>query len=218
MITNCTHLFYRGAKPKAVFRPTFLNKSPTILDMLGNKSDHFYMNEQILNSKISTSWIESLALEEINMEESGIINFNEHLNPVQLLEESSIELMESLKERFEIYATKFNEYRSHKDNTRLIKTFKISNTVNDFMLYRNTLKLVVARRAADVITIGFLSNSGGLFAARLNFEAQASSQLHEIKAHVSAFNKISWKFNGENVDIDAMARHYLTEFIKHSAR
>ena len=152
------------------------------------------------------------------MEESGIINFSEHLNPVALLEESSIDLMEKLKEHFEIYATKFNEYRSNKDNSRLIKIFKISNTVNDFMLYRNTLKLVIARRAADVITIGFLSNSGGLFAARLNFESQATKQLHEIKAHVGAFNNITWKFNGEPVDIDALTRHYLTEFIKHSAR
>lgn len=186
--------------------------------MLSNKLDHFYMNEQNNISNLSTTWIENLALEEINMEESGVINFNEHLNPMHLLEESSIDLMESLKEKFEIYATKFNQYRENKDNSKLIKIFKISNTVNDFMLYRNTLKLVVARRSADVITIGFLSNSGGLFAARLNFETQATSKLHEIKAHVSAFNKIEWKFNGEPIDIDAMARHYLTEFIKHSAR
>jgi len=114
-----------------------------------------------------------------------------------LLEESSIDLMESLKEKFEIYATKFNQYRANKDNSKLIKIFKISNTVNDFMLYRNTLKLVVARRSPDVITIGFLSNSGGLFAARLNFETQASSQLHEIKAHVSTLIKLIGSSTGK---------------------
>lgn len=173
--------------------------------------------DQSLN-KISTGWIENLALEEINMEESGIINFNEHLNPLNMLEESSIELMEQIREQFEIYITKFNEFRSSKDNSRSIKIFKISNTINDFMLFRNSLKLVVARRSADVITIGFLSNSGGLFAARLNYESTATSKLHEIKAHVGAFNDITWRFNGEKVEIDALVKHYLTEFIKHSAR
>ena len=182
--------------------------------------DHFYMDNQLINTSfnenLTTGWIESLALEELNMEETGVINFTEHLNPVKLLEESSIHLMEALKERFEIYATKFNEFRGNQSGQ--IKSFKISNTVNDFMLYRNALKLVVARRSEDIISIGFLSNTGGLFSARLNFEQSPSSKIHEIKAHVGAFNKISWKFNGENVDIDALTRHYLTEFIKHSAR
>jgi hypothetical protein len=212
MITNCAHLFNRGAKLKASSKPLFKG----FLDSLLNSPDHFNMENN--SQQISTGWIENLALDEINMEESGVINFNEHLNPEHLLEESSIELMEQLRERFEVYVTKFNEFRASKDNNRSIKIFKISNTINDFMLFRNSLKLVVARRSADVITIGFLSNSGGLFAARLNYEANSSNKLHEIKAHVGAFNDISWRFNGEKVEVDALVKHYLTEFIKHSAR
>ncbi|MEX0798903.1 MAG: hypothetical protein WD025_05640 [Bacteriovoracaceae bacterium] len=152
------------------------------------------------------------------MEESGVINFNEHLNPLRLLEESSIDFMENLKEMFEIYTTKFNECRGDRDNTRAIKMFKISNTINDFMLYRSSLKLVVARRSEDVITIGFLSNSGGAFAARVKYEESSARSIHEIKAHVGPFNNIIWKFQGENVDMEALVKHYLTEFIKHSAR
>lgn len=185
--------------------------------MLGNPTDPFNM-ETVSSKNISTTWIENLALDEINMEESGVINFNEHLNPLRLLEEASIDLMENLKELFEIYTTKFNEFRGRRDGTQAIKMFKISNTVNDFMLYRNSLKLVVARRSEDVITIGFLSNSGGAFAARSNYEESSSKSIHEIKAQVGPFNNILWKFQGENVDIDALVRHYLTEFIKHSAR
>jgi len=167
----------------------------------------------------STFWIENLAMDEINMEESGIVNFSEHLDPMHLLETSSVEFMEKLKEKFDIYVQKFNELRSHQsDKSRTIKMFKISNTVNDFMLFRNSLKLVVARRSPDVISIGFLSNSGGLFAARLNFQNDSQTKIHEIKANVGPFNDIKWKFQGENVEMDSLARHYLTEFIKHSAR
>lgn len=172
----------------------------------------------INNDLIDTTWIENLAIEEIGMEESGVIHINEHLNPIGLLEESSIEFMEELRDTFEIFVTKFNELRSKTSTQSQIKFFKISNTVNDFMLFRNSLKLVVARRSHDVITIGFLSNSGGLFTARLNYEETASNKIHEIRAHVGTFNNIEWRFNGEKVDIKALCRHYLSEFIRHSAR
>ena len=86
------------------------------------------------------------------------------------------------------------------------------------MLFRNSLKLVIARKSIDTISLGFLSNSGGLFAARLNFEQDSKQRIHEIKAHVGPFNNIYWKFKGENVELDSLVRHYLTEFIKHSAR
>jgi hypothetical protein len=169
------------------------------------------------DTQLNTQWIERLAIEEVNTEESGVINFNEHLNPTRLLEESSLNLMEELKQYFEIFVGKFNELRGT-TNTSAIKIFKISNTVNDFMLFRNSLKLVVARRSHDVISIGFLSNSGGLFSARLNNNQPASNNIHEIRAHVGPFNDISWTFQGEKINLQSLIKHYLTEFVKHSAR
>ncbi len=177
------------------------------------------MDESVQYTKLTTSWIESLAMEEINMEESGVINFNEHLSPGRILEESSVEFMNSLRDYFEIFVSKFNELRGNKENNRnSIKIFKISNTVNDFMLFRNSLKLVVARRSNDVITIGFLSNAGGLFSARLNNEMKAINAIHEIQANVGPFGEVSWRFKGDKVHQESLVKHYLTEFIKHSAR
>ena len=154
MITNCAHLFYRGAKPKPADPQTH-----SFLDIVFLNFDNFHMETFSEHSR-NTYWIENLAQDEINMEESGIVNFSEHLDPMHLLESSSIEFMENLKEKFEFFTEKFNELRvNHQDKSRAIKMFKISNTVNDFMLFRNSLKLVVARRSPDVISIGFLSNS-----------------------------------------------------------
>lgn len=168
--------------------------------------------------QISTKWIENLALEELNMEESGIVNFNNHLNPAYLLEESSIDFMNQLRDRFELYTTKFNEYRGmHTGNG--IKIFKISNTVNDFMLFRNSLRLIFARKAHDLINIGFLANGKDLFSARMSHEEDhGAPNVHEIRAHIGPFNNITWRFNGEIVDPDALVRHYMTEFITNSAR
>ncbi len=175
----------------------------------------FNENYQTLNY----AWVESLALDEINMDESGIVNINGHLNPTLLLEEASIQLMNDLRDRAEAYLSKFNEYRGRNNSAAAIKFFKISNTVNDFMLFRNSLRLIFARKANDVISIGFLANGKDIYGARLSFNDQfGSTTIHEIRAHLGAFNKITWRFNNEIVDLDALVRHYLTEFIINSAR
>ena len=171
-----------------------------------------------VNDYQNVSWIESLAMEEVNMEESGIIRFNDHLNTQQLLEESSLNFVNKLKDRFEFYLALFNQCRTNKDATRAIKIFRISNTVNDFILFRNSLKLIVARRSADVISIGFLSNSGGLFTPRTTSENQSVHAIHEIKAHVGPFNTITWRFQDEAVEVESLVKYYLTEFIKNSSR
>jgi hypothetical protein len=171
-----------------------------------------------VNDYQNVSWIEALALEEVNMEESGFIRFNDHLNTQQLLEESSINFVNKLKDRFEFYVSLFNQYSGNREAKRGIKVFRISNTVNDFMLFRNSLKLIVARRAPDVVSIGFLSTSGGLFSPRLANETNSMQAIHEIKAHVGPFNDISWRFQGESVEIEALVKYYLTEFIKSSSR
>lgn len=171
-----------------------------------------------VNDYQNVSWVENLALEEVNMEESGIIRFHDHLNTQQLLEESSLKFVNQLKDRFEFYVSLFNQYRGNRDTTRAIKVFRISNTVNDFILFRNSLKLIVARRAPDVISIGFLSNSGGLFSPRLAGENQSVHAIHEIKAHVGPFNTISWRFQGEVIEVEPLVKYYLTEFVKNSSR
>lgn len=176
------------------------------------------MRDNELPSQHSTTWIENLALEEIHMEDTGIVHFNEHLNPQALLEESSLKFMDDIRDKFEFYVLKFNMFRGNKEPGASIKIFKISNTINDFMLFRNSLKLIVARKANGLISLGLLSNSGGLFSPRLNMETPSTPGAHEIRAHIGPFNTFTWKFQGENLNIDSLVKHYLTEFIKHSAR
>ena len=177
------------------------------------------MREALIDNDLSTKWIENLAMEEINMDESGVIHVEDHLNPQYMLEESSIEFVNKLKDRFEYYVTKFNEYRGTRQGGSEIKIFKISNTVNDFMLFRNGIRLIFARKADDLISIGFISGGKDFFGPRLSEnETLGNAPLHEIKAHIGPFNQISWRFKGEAVSLIPMIKHYLSEFIRISAR
>lgn len=177
------------------------------------------MNTTDQFNESSLAWIEHLALEELNMNESGVISIDDHLNPAALLEDSSIRFMDTLRDKFDFYVAKFNEYRGGHNTGSQIKTFKISNTVNDFMLFRNALRLVVARRSHDLITIGFVTSGKEFYGARLSLDEGLGHQaIHEIRAHIGAFNKITWRFAGEEVDPESLVRHYLSEFIKHSVR
>ncbi len=172
------------------------------------------MNNTELNH-LSTKWIESLVIDEINMDESGIVNFNDHIDTALNLEDSSIEMMDKLRENFEIFVTKFNDLRNNNDKS--IKLFKISNTINDFLLFRNSLKLVISRSSNETITIGFMNNSGNFFSTRNSDGQSVPAVYHELKAIVGAFNNIKWTYQGDPVEINSLVKFYLSEFIKQSA-
>ena len=177
------------------------------------------MDNLVTHKEIHTSWIENLAIEEINMEESGTVRINDHLTPNALLEQSSIDFMDTLRDRCDVYITKFNEYRGGPEGQgQQIRIFKISNTVNDFMLFRNSLRLIIARKASDVVSIGFLSGTKEVFPARMEQKIPSSQRTHDIHAHIGPFHNISWRFNNEPVDVDSLVRYYLSEFIRNSAR
>jgi hypothetical protein len=85
------------------------------------------------------------------------------------------------------------------------------------MLFRNSLRMIFSRKANELISIAFLSNGKDLYSPRLNNEDSIPGMGHEIRAHIGPFNNITWRFKGEVFDIDALIRHYLSEFIKISA-
>jgi hypothetical protein len=177
------------------------------------------MNELIaLNRSESFKWIEGLALEELNMDESGQVNIHQHLNPVHALEEASIDFMNQIRDLIETAATHFNQYRGGYNQSSQIKIFKISNTVNDFMLFRHSLRLVFSRKSNDVISIGFLTSGGGMVSPRLSAHESMQLSTHEIKAHVGPFNDVTWRFQGEIVNLQSLVKFYLSEFIRNSAR
>jgi hypothetical protein len=159
-------------------------------------------------NRLPTSWLKSLVEQEKSWEASGVIDAAHHDDLSAALNQSSIDFVDNLKNLFDSYVQLFNELRGSDGPNKQIKIFKIANTANDFILFRNSLKLIISRKNADVIGIG-------LFLGNTPTDQRYS---HELKAHVGPFKKISWQIHGEDVDAQSLVQEYLTEFIKQSTQ
>ena len=79
------------------------------------------MNTTDQFNETSLAWIEHLALEELNMNESGVISIDDHLNPSALLEDSSIRFMDTLRDKFDFYVTAFRLLNLIKNTGSVVK-------------------------------------------------------------------------------------------------
>jgi len=158
------------------------------------------------SSELNMAWIENLALEEIGIDDTGIIHLGTLNTPEYTLEESSILLMQQLRDLFETHILHFNRYRGDDAIGAHIKIFKISQTINDFMLFRHSLRLLVTRKSHSCIQLAFLGPH------------HASEHCVELQAHLGPFNTIVWSYQGEAFSLQALTKFFLTEFIIQSIK
>jgi len=187
--------------------------------------NHLSFNDfQTLQKKTHTetaipSWIEKLVEEESKFQRQGIIHLDNAEDIVKSLDESSIEMMNRLKSSFDSFARTFNQLLESEEKIKEIKIFKISNTVNDFMLYRNSLKLVFLRRAADLIQISLipssLNGSGSLNIQQQSIDPVIDSMV-ELKAIMEHFETINWTYRGRSFSEEQLCKYFFTQFVRTS--
>jgi hypothetical protein len=171
------------------------------------------MNYESQESLHSPAWLSQLVSEEINAESSGIINIPTEQSELELLDRSSIHLMDLLKNELEFLITVFNQERAQNYPEKAIKFFKIANTVNDFMIYRKSLKMIFSRRAVDLITIQI--NRGQINAIDLN-QNTPHNNYWEINAKVGVFSQVEWFYLDEKINLDNLVQYLMTVFIRSS--
>src|SRR3989338_2389502 len=107
-------------------------------------------------------WLKELAQAELHMEETGEIDAFGHLDEEKILLDHTTSFLKELRHHFQLFANDFNEHR--KNTRQTIKVYGISNTQADFLLFRNSLKLVVTLSKPGQVEFSFHAMSGGLFA------------------------------------------------------
>jgi hypothetical protein len=171
-------------------------------------NDQFYDN-----SSHVPVWLSQLIREEVHADSTGIINVPNEQTELELLDTSSIELMEILKNELEFLINTFNQERAVNHPEKAIKFFKIANTVNDFMIYRKSLKMIFTRRAVDLITIQI--NRGQLNSIDLN-QTVPENNYWELNAKVGRFNQVEWFHFDEKFQVQYLVPYLLTIFIRSS--
>ncbi len=170
-------------------------------------------NDQFYENSTVPAWLSQLISEELHAESSGIINVPSEQTELELLDMSSIELMEHIKIELEFLINTFNQERATNQPEKAIKFFKIANTVNDFMIYRKSLKMIFTRRAVDLITIQI--NRGQLNSIDLN-QTVPENSYWELNAKLGRFNQVDWFHMDEKVQILHLVQYLLTTFIRSS--
>lgn len=161
-------------------------------------------------------WIHELARGEIHPDAEKLLGLGGSYDPHQLVEESTVDFLMELRERFNEYLRLFNTYSENNTRFQEVKIYSVAQTAADFMMFRNQIKLVVANTAHGTIQLSFSQHVRGTFAVDGQLPAQSSEvgQAQEMLAQIGPFRDIYWTFQGEKVTADQIAKFYFIEFVR----
>lgn len=167
----------------------------------------------------TSNWIHDLARGEIHPDADRILQLGASHDPAQLIEESTIAFLTELKEQFNEFIRTFNSYSEAGQQFQEVRIYNIAQTVADFMLYRNQIKLVISNSAHGVIQIAFAQHTrsspvGAPMSGDQSFATALQRAPQELSAQMGPFRDVHWTFQGEKVTAHQLAKFYFTEFIR----
>ncbi|MEZ4816059.1 MAG: hypothetical protein R3A80_12800 [Bdellovibrionota bacterium] len=114
-----------------------------------------------------------------------------------------------MQHTFRKHVEHFNQAR--KSAAHAIHIYKISRSDEDFLMYRNGVKLIVSAQRAGRISLSF-----NQFIAPL---AQTDKHSHiELEAVWGPFDQLLWTYKGERVQLMDVVRYFISEIAFQSFR
>ena len=164
------------------------------------------------------SWIRDLVKAEQQMEESGMVDMSVGFDSDRTLVQESIQFLLHLKTEFVDATTSFNELKP--SALGRIKIYGIAKTHADFMLFRNGFKMIFALKAPGQISIRFNFIGTNFIPTPGQTETTQTSVMdeHLIEAKWGPFGEILWTYKGQAVKAEYMIRHFMSLFIRESAK
>ncbi len=168
-------------------------------------------------STSNSTWIRELVSADEQIEKSVMIDMNLGLDTQRILITDSIQFLLRLKNDFASAAAQFNELKP--SVLGRIKVYGIAKTHADFMLFRNGYKMIFSIKSAGIISIRF-HFVGNMAIPQPNAQEKATIIMEEalLEAKWGAFEEVLWTYKGQSFKTQYLIRHYLTTFIKDSAR
>lgn len=156
-------------------------------------------------------WLEKLAKDELRVESSGEFDLYGSFDQISILKEQTPHFLRELRLITQEMANTFNAFRGEKNS---IKVFQITGTEADFMIFRNSLKLVFSMKKPGEIAINFITVRNGILEENSGKEKSKEGDI--LKATIGPFNEAHWYFRDHHVDPRSLMKFYFTEFVKNS--
>jgi hypothetical protein len=164
-----------------------------------------------------SSWLVGLARNEDEIERTGMISYEANEPVEKILKEGTIAFLNHMRALITKYASIFNAHRSEASSA--LKVYGINNTEADFMVFRNSLKLLYSMQRPGVIQISFNLHSGGFFTSSSVTPAGIAEQIGDvINAQLGPFNETVWVYQGRKINTPYMIKYHLTKFIQNSVK
>ena len=175
------------------------------------------------NRLFQKGWLHELAQAEIHPDAEKLFQLGRSFDPQQLVEESTIEFLNELRENFQDHAKAFNGYSENGTRFQDIKVYSVAQSAADFMLFRNQIKLIFSHAAHGVIQIFFAQHIRGTLAVNGQDQSAVANSTpnnafegksQDILAQMGAFRDIYWTYQGEKITAHQVAKFYFAEFAK----
>lgn len=147
-------------------------------------------------------WAAQLAYHERKLEKEGTVDYGLPFRRQELLVDRTKEYARVLQSTFRKYIEIFNQARQ--SPAHAMQLYKVSRTEEDFLLFRNGVKLIVSAQHAGKISFSF-----NQFLTPLS---QNQTQAHiEIDAVWGPFDQLHWTYKGERVQLLDIVRYFIAE-------
>lgn len=174
----------------------------------------------------SSQWLQELVQAELRPELDQLFGFQGGFDAARAVEESTAELLQSLKQKFSQICRQFNAFSESGQKYPEVRLYPVANAPNDFMLYRNRTKLVLANTAPGRVTAWFGSHtptgvsvhglSVGSHGSAASKQDAGGETRFELTARIGAFGTVIWEASGERLDEEQFTRFIAEEFIRTS--
>ena len=154
-------------------------------------------------------WSSELAHQERQMERTGTVDYTNQYQKHEILRARTREFTAALQRLFRENVELFNE--SRRSGAHQIHVYRVNKTEEDFMLYRNGVKLIVSGSRAGRLCFAFNQYMGQIF-------APTQTPIVEVEAAWGPFDQLVWNYKGERVQPADIVRYFLTEFVRQSFR
>jgi hypothetical protein len=170
-------------------------------------------------------WIRDLAMTEKKLDEDGFFEAMNVFDLDRILTQESVNFMLNLRLRFNDVIYQFNEVKFTADGR--IKLFQVANTHMDFMLFRNSYKMVFSLREPGRVSIKFNFRTGQYIPFQNHLAIDASmdnkpeSELmseHTIMAKWGPFHEVLWSFRDQMINVEYLVKYYMSYFIQESLK